>query len=213
MLSIFQRLSREVGKERVIWRYDPILFTDRYSPEYHGKAFARIAGALRGYTDKCVISFVDSYAKNKKALDSLHTYSLAREQLLAFAGRLGQIARENGMEIGSCGEKIDLAVCGIKHNCCIDKELIEKLIGSRISARKDKNQRPACGCVESIDVGAYNTCKSRCKYCYACYANDSRKSVEGNWMKYDPASPLLCGKVAEGDKISQRNVRSLREGQ
>lgn len=67
IIPTFQSLSGKIGKEKVIWRYDPILFTDKYTPEYHLKAFEQIASALHGYTNKCVISFVDTYVKNKKA--------------------------------------------------------------------------------------------------------------------------------------------------
>ena len=66
MIPIFQKLSHKIGKEKVIWRYDPIIFTDKYNIEYHLKAFEQIAKELHGYTSKCVISFVDIYAKNKK---------------------------------------------------------------------------------------------------------------------------------------------------
>lgn len=210
MVPIFQRLSEKIGRERVVWRYDPILFTDKYTPEYHLKAFGQIAGALKGYTDKCVISFVDIYAKNKKSMDSLKTHDMEELQLLSFAKQLSDIAMENGMEIGSCAEKIDLEKCGIKHNCCIDKELIERIIGCPINASKDKNQREECGCVESVEIGTYNTCKNGCRYCYANY---SQESVANNCSKYDPESPLLCGEIMEGDKRNVRKVKSIKERQ
>lgn len=210
MVPIFQRLSEKIGRERVIWRYDPILFTDKYTPEYHMKAFGQIADALKGYTDKCVISFVDIYAKNKKSMNSLEKHDMEEAQLLSFARQLADIALESSMEIGSCAEKIDLEKCGIKHNCCIDPKLIEKIIGCPISVGKDKNQREECGCVESIEVGTYNTCKNGCKYCYANY---SQESVANNCKKYNPDSPLLCGEIMEGDKINPRKVKSIKEGQ
>lgn len=59
MIPVFQELSEKIGKQKVIWRYDPIFFSDRYTKEYHLKAFKSIAEALSGYTEKCVISFVD----------------------------------------------------------------------------------------------------------------------------------------------------------
>ena len=65
MIPIFQELSDKIGSKKLIWRYDPIFFSDRYTVEYHLKAFKSIAEALKGYTKKCVISFVDIYSKNK----------------------------------------------------------------------------------------------------------------------------------------------------
>ena len=42
---------------------DPIFFSDRYTKEYHLKAFKSIAEALSGYTEKCVIS-LDVYERH-----------------------------------------------------------------------------------------------------------------------------------------------------
>ena len=200
----------QVKPQKEYWRYDPIFFSDRYTKEYHLKAFKSIAEALSGYTEKCVISFVDIYPKNKKNMDGLSSYELNDDELLEFAEKLSKIAADNNIKIGSCAEKIDLDECGIIHNCCIDRELIEKIIGCKLNVGKDKNQRKECGCVESVEIGTYNTCKNGCAYCYANY---SSKSVETNAAKYDPSSPLLCGQVQEDDKITIRKVESLKETQ
>lgn len=210
MIPIFQELSDKIGEKRVIWRYDPIIFTKKYTPEYHLKAFEQIARALRGYTKKCVISFVDIYAKNKKNMDMLDVYEIEKPELLEFSKRMSKIAKENGMTIGSCAEVIDLDECGIGHNCCIDKALIERIIGCRLKVEKDKSQRQECGCMESIEIGTYNTCKNGCKYCYANYSNES---VVNNCSKYDPQSPILCSKIGEDDKVTERTVKSFKEQQ
>ena len=210
VIPIFQELSNRIGKEKVVWRYDPIFFSNRYNVQYHLKAFRSIAEALSGYTEKCVISFLDIYPKNKKNMDNLLSYDLSDSELREFAKELSNIAKENHIKIGSCAEKIDLDEYGIIHNSCIDKELIEKIIGCKLKINKDKNQRIECGCVESVEVGTYNTCKNGCVYCYANY---SAKSVESNFQKYDPLSPLLCGHIEKDDKISTRKVVSLKETQ
>lgn len=210
MIPIFRELAQKIGPERVIWRYDPIIFTEKYTPEYHLKAFEQIATALTGYTRKCVISFVDIYAKNKKNMELLNVYELDKAELLAFAKKLSKIASKNEIVIGSCAESIDLTECGIEHNSCIDKDLIESIIGCKLKVVKDKNQRKECGCVESVEIGTYNTCKNGCKY---CYANHSAESVITNCSKYDPQSPILCGVLGEKDKITERRVKSLKEQQ
>lgn len=210
VIPIFQELSNKIGKEKVVWRYDPIFFSNRYNAKYHLKAFRSIAEALSGYTEKCVISFLDIYPKNKKNMDNLLSYDLSDSELREFAKELSNIAKENHIKIGSCAEKVDLDEYGIIHNSCIDKELIEKIIGCKLKINKDKNQRIECGCVESVEVGTYNTCKNGCVYCYANY---SAKSVESNFQKYDPLSPLLCGHIEKDDRISTRKVVSLKETQ
>ena len=85
MLPVFQRLSDKIGSKKVIWRYDPIMFNNTYTPEYHVKAFEQIASALNGYTKRCIISFVDTYTKNKKAMKELGVYNLNSEELRKFA--------------------------------------------------------------------------------------------------------------------------------
>ncbi|MBP3618285.1 MAG: DUF1848 domain-containing protein [Lachnospiraceae bacterium] len=210
LIPVFQRLSEKVGSKRVIWRYDPILFTKRYTPDYHLKAFGQMAKALKGYTEKCVISFVDTYAKNKKQLQALGVYDLTREETEAFAKELCDIAGENGMVMASCAEQIDLAHCGIEHNACIDKTLIEEIIGCKLKGARDKNQRGECGCMESIDIGTYHTCWNGCVY---CYANHSEAQVKENLRKYDVHSPLLCGMIGEEDKVTERKLVSLKEKQ
>ncbi len=210
MIPVFQRLSDVIGKKRVIWRYDPILFTKTYTPEYHVKAVRQMAEALRGYTEQCVISFVDTYAKNKKQLQALGVYELPKDELEAFSKELCDIARENGMVMASCAEQIDLAHCGITHNACVDKTLIEEILGCKLKGTKDKNQRGECGCMESIDIGTYHTCGNGCVY---CYANHSEVQVKENYKKYDVHSPILCGKIEAEDRVTKRKIVSLKEEQ
>ncbi len=208
MVPVFRELASEIGKERVIWRYDPIVFSEKYSPAYHLETFERYAGLLAGYTEKCVISFVDIYAKNKKNMETSGSVEIGREELYAFAKHMADIARRNGIAMASCAEAVDLEACGIEHNHCIDRELIERLTGYRIKAGKDKVQREACGCIESMEIGAYNTCGNGCRY---CYANFSPASVRTNCRLYDVNSPFLCSEPAGPlDKVTRRKTVSLK---
>ena len=210
VIGTFQKLSEKVGKERVVWRYDPILVNGRYTIEYHLKAFEEIAGCLKGYTEKVVISFVDFYAKTLRNTKDLYIKSLSREEMREIAEGMAQIAKSCGLVIETCAEQINLQDVGIRHGSCIDKKRIEKIAGCSLSVEKDKNQREACGCCESIDVGAYNTCRNGCRYCYANYHEEQvRKCI----ACYDVDSPLLCGRIEPKERVTERKVRSFRNPQ
>ena len=102
MLGVFQRLSEQIGADRVVWRYDPILFNHLYTPEYHLKAFEEIAGSLNGYTHKAVISFVDFYAKAKGRMKELALRAPSEEEAISFARKLAEIAGKNNMSAEAC---------------------------------------------------------------------------------------------------------------
>lgn len=126
------------------------------------------------------------------------------------AGSMAEIVQKHNLVIESCAEQIDLQSVGIPHGSCIDRKLIEKIIGCSLIAEKDKNQRTECGCVESVEVGTYNTCLNGCKYCYANF-NDAR--VNDSVKLFDVNFPLLCGIVGKDDKITDRRVKSLKDHQ
>lgn len=209
MIPVFRELSRKIGAERVIWRYDPIMFTEKYTMEYHKRAFEQIAGALRGYTYKVVVSFVDWYAKMERNMKGIHMLTCEEEAIREFARHIAAVASAGGMRAAACAEHMDLRECGIEPNSCIDRGLAERLAGYPIRVGKDKNQRSECGCVESVEVGTYDTCLNGCRY---CYANSSPKRVSGLSGIYRAESPLLCGEVGDKDRVTRRNVKSLRAG-
>lgn len=206
LIPAFIQLSEEIGSERVIWRYDPIIFNQKYTPEYHIHAFSEIASRLKGYTEKSVISFVDVYKKNQKNLESLNSWDLDENGLIDFCRKLYDIAKANDMVIATCAEKIDLSAVGIEHNACIDSSVIEKITGGTVKVKKDSAQREECKCVASIETGTYNTCLNGCKYCYANY---SEKTLQKNVKKYDPNSPILCDSIKPDDKITEKPMKSV----
>lgn len=210
VISTFKSLSSKIGKGRIIWRYDPILLSDRYTIDYHIKYFEKIADSLNGFFEHCVISFVDVY---KKITNNIRCNSIREPNgadIDTIARRFAEIARDRGFKIVSCAEKVDLYEYGIEHGKCIDDNLIESIIGLPLKINKDKNQRIECGCVESIDIGLYNTCLHGCKYCYANYSD---VSVASNTKLYDVNSPLLCSQLSSEDNVTVRDVSSLCDGQ
>lgn len=205
IVPAFQELSRRIGPERVIWRYDPILLTPKYTTDYHVRYFEELARRLSGYTTKCVISFVDLYRHLGQQFQSLGT-----AEIIELAGRLSEIARKYGLTLETCAESLDLSQFDIRHGHCVDAELLEQIIGQPLSLSKDKNQRAACGCMASIDIGMYDTCANGCKY---CYANHAPAAVRRNLKSHDPSSPLLCGRLTPEDIVMDRVVASCKEMQ
>ena len=206
LIPAFRQLSKQIGPDRVIWRYDPIAFTPKYTAEYHLHAISEIACMLEGHTEKCVISFVDGYAYNRKALAQMGNEDVQDDQLLEFCKRLSETVRTHGMAVATCSEKVDLYAAGIEHNACVDARLIERITGRTLRVGKDKSQRLECGCFASVDVGSYNTCGAGCTY---CYARRSVKVTEKNLLNYDPSSPMLCDQLKPDDVVHKRKMRSL----
>lgn len=208
IIDTFKRLSDKIGRERVIWRYDPIFLSDRYCSEYHVHYFERLAFQLKDYTEKCTISFIDIYSKIERNMLLLGMWSVSDEVKRELARDIATIALGYGLRVESCAEKIGLSDLGITRGRCIDDQLIERLINCPIDVKRDRGQRLECGCRVSIDIGAYNTCENGCKY---CYANHSSASVRGNILNHDFGSPLLCGILTDEDKISERSLKSIRK--
>lgn len=210
LIPIFKRLSEKIGKEKVIWRYDPVLISRRYTMNYHLKAFEEIAGNLADYTEKVVISFIDLYSKTQRNTRELDIRRMTNEEIMGLAGQMAQIASKYHLTIESCAEQIKLQELGVRHGSCIDRKLIEGILGCKLIVEKDKNQREECGCFESVDVGTYNTCPNGCKYCYANF-NDNR--VKDHVKLYDQDSAILCGNISPGDRVTDRKMKSLKDMQ
>lgn len=204
IIPAFRSLSDALGKNRVIWRYDPIFLNDKYTIEYHVRYFEELAKRLYRYTEKCTISFLDMYSKIQKRCP-MRTPS--EEERIAIAEKLAGIAHAYGLLIDTCAEGIDLERFGIQRAKCVDDRLFERLLGYPLNVKKDKSQRMECGCVASVDIGVYNTCRNLCQYCYANYSD---KTVTNNCEKHDVNSPLLVGVVGENDKVSERKMSSCR---
>ena len=210
VIEAFQKLSTAIGKKKTVWRYDPILFTDTIDLDYHARYFDILAEKLSDYTERCIISFVDMYRKIESKMKNINGTVVSNEDMIALGKMLSSTARNYGLKLEACSEPADLSSIGIGKAKCIDTALIAEITGEDINVKKDQNQRHECGCAASIDIGAYNTCKHGCLYCYANYSD---KSVNGNIEKHDPKSPMLIGNIEAGDKVTYRKVELHRENQ
>lgn len=201
IIESFIELSKTIGKEKVIWRYDPILLSKDINYDYHFEHYDYIASKLSGFTDKCIISYLDEYKKTVRNTKDIYLKKIHEEDMIEIVRGLSEIASKYNININSCCEKVDLSDYGISHGKCIDDQLVSRIIGNRLLIKKDKNQREECGCIKSIDIGAYNTCPHLCKYCYANY---NSKTVLNNHMLHNPNSSLLFGKLRGNETITER---------
>lgn len=210
IIPTFRKLSSLIGKERVVWRYDPILLSDKYTLQYHMQCFCRLCDKLADYTEKCTISFLDLYKNMQRNITPLGIRPLSYGQAEELAGYFSEVAHEHGIYIDTCAENMELDKYGIKHASCIDQDRLERIGNYKLDIERDKNQRDACNCVSSIDLGAYNTCQNGCVY---CYANFNQTLVNDCCKKHNPSSPLLYGEVGIDDIIRPRAMKSLRNDQ
>lgn len=206
-LDAMRRLVELLGPERVVWRYDPILLSDRYTADWHAENFAHLAQRLCDFTERCVISFLDLYPKIRSRLQSAGIRCCSEADMRTIAGALSRTALPLGIALQTCAEKADLSEFGIPHGACIDGGMISRILGQPLDTRPDGNQRSGCGCVASVDIGEYNTCLNGCVY---CYANHSPEAVRRHAAQHKNDSPLLVGTLTEEDRVSERKMKSLR---
>lgn len=195
-IDTFKRLVDQIGFGKVIWRFDPLIMTDKITIDDLLRKVEGIGEQLRGYTEKFVFSFADisSYRRVKANLEtSLIKYVEFEESTMTeMAKGLSDLNKKWGFQLATCAEKLDLEAYGIEHNRCIDDRLMVKyfshdlklmeFLGAKIipadifnpepqvvfeKNNKDKGQRMFCGCIMSKDIGQYNTCPHLCEYCYA----------------------------------------------
>ena len=202
-IETFKALSAHVGRDRVIWRFDPLILTDRLGVRELLEKVRRLGDTVAPYTSRLVFSFIDISAYGKVAGNLERGGISAREfqpgEMEEIAEGIGSLVKGWGISAGTCGEVANLDRYGVEHNRCIDDRLMVKcfhkntelmrFIGARLvpgnplfgepdkwvldSYKKDTGQRAACGCVMSKDIGEYNTCPHLCHYCYANTSNDT----------------------------------------
>ncbi len=197
-------LSKQVGKQRVAWRYDPVLLTDKYTIEVHAKTFEYMAEKLAPYIDRYIFSFVEMYKKLKTNMPEI--VPLTETDKNHIAEILGSIANKYGIHIQTCGTNGDYSQYGIRSSGCATLEILGAANGCEFKNLKHKGLREGCHCIESRDIGAYDTCLNGCKY---CYANKNPKKAKDNYKLHNPDSPLLLGDLQSFDEVTQGNQKSF----
>jgi len=186
-------LAERYSPDAVLWRYDPVLISSLTPPTYHVKRFAELAAALEGCSHRCSFSFPTFYAKVVRNLSRLSAETGVTcenppfEERLELASRLAEIAAQHGIELHACCD--DSLVRGpIRKASCVDAELLARLYPDRVGPVAVRPTRKQCGCCESKDIGAYDTCLHGCVY---CYANASKETAEQRWRQHDPSAEAL----------------------
>lgn len=219
-INTFIELSNRIGKSKVIWRFDPLILTDSIDVNELLNRVENIGDQLQNFTRKLVISFADIsiYRKVERNLKKaqIKFIEFTPHTMREFAKGLQYLNKKWKFEIATCAENISLEKFDIKHNKCIDDELMIELfskdkvlmdfLGVKIDALnlfddntirrtksvKDMGQREACGCTKSKDIGQYNTCPHECIY---CYANTSKEIAIRNYKSHtsNPKNETILG--------------------
>ena len=206
IIENFIFLAKTIGKEKMVFRYDPIFLSEKYNLDYHFRAFERLCEKLGNYTEKCVISFVDLYKKTERNTKSLRIRVPNEDEKIEIVKKFVKIANKYNMVIETCSENGDFSKYGVQKGKCIDDRLISKILGINVYDKKDKFQREECGCIKSYDIGEYNTCIHGCLYCYANF--NKEKAIE-NYKLHNKNSKLLIGEVGANATINEAKKESI----
>ena len=195
-----KELSKKVGKENIVVRYDPFFLSDEYTLEYHKKAFDKVCSMLEGYVEKILISFLDDYKNVRNNYNNLKYRELTENDYKTIGLSFSKSAKKHGILVHTCAEDRNLTEYGFIQDECLSKELAFKLTGKIYKKWKARKNVP-CNCAEMVDIGVYNSCKHFCRY---CYANFDEKIVSDNFKNHNPNSSLLIGELSSDDIIKIR---------
>lgn len=208
VMQDFITLSETVGTACTGWRYDPIFIDQNYPAERHIHDFEQMCSTLSGYTNVCVISFIDLYDKIRRSFPEAQ--EVTAHQRITIGRAFAEIGRRYGITVKACAEGTELSPYGVDCAGCMTQQTFEAAIGSRLTVPKRKSQRAECACVLGTDIGAYDTCAHFCRYCYANY---NHENVRRNMQQHHPDSPLLVGELREGEIIHPAKQESWIDSQ
>ena len=190
-IETFIRLSRRIGKGRVVWRFDPLVLSDRITVQDLLEKIRCIGDRIAPFTERLVFSFVDieKYAKvrrNLQAAGIAGAREFTDDEVDEFCSGLAALNKRWGLSVTACAEGRDLSRFGIGRGQCISYDLMvqefgndrklmdflqpadqQTLGGMPVAADpsrrlKDPGQRNTCRCIVSKDIGQYSTCMHLC---------------------------------------------------
>lgn len=210
VIADIRALSAALGPEAVAWRYDPILLDGTYTVERHLAEFSRMAAALEGTVEVCVISFLDLYRKVQRNFPEAR--AVPKPQRILLGREMARIAKAHGMAIKACGEGDELAPCGVDCTGCMTLATYEHALHAKLTPPPGTvhPSRKECACYLGGDIGAYDSCGHLCRY---CYANSSPEAVRRSLRLHDPRSPFLLGGPRPGDVVREAKQQSWLDGQ
>ena len=200
VIESIKKISKIIGKENTVVRYDPIFISDKYNVDYHIKVFNRLCEQLDGYIEKIIVSFIDDYKNVRNNIKTLKIKEFTEDIYKSIGINFSKSASLHNITVQTCFEERNLTEYGFIKGECLSHELAFKMTGKIYKnwiARKGK----LCNCVQMVDIGVYNSCKHFCKYCYANY---DEKEVLNNYNNHDNNSSLLVGKLESDDIIKER---------
>ena len=195
-----KELSKILGKDRVVVRYDPIFLSDKYDISYHLRAFEKLCLLLNGYVKTIIVSFIDIYKNVKSNISTLKLREFTEEDYRLIGEGFSKIAGDMGIDVQTCFEERNLCEYGFKRGECLSLIDAYKITGKVYDEWTSRKERK-CKCAKMVDVGEYNMCRNFCKY---CYANFDEKRVRFNMERHNPDSSLIMGEIEKGDIIKRR---------
>ena len=200
-IETLKRLSDMYSPQHINWRFDPIILSSLSDRTFFLRAFEEFASELEGFVERCIMSFVTEYYKvirNFKELESttgVRIVECNEDFKIELANELAAIAENHGIRMFSCSGDY-LAGEKIKKAHCIDGRLIEQLFSPEGFSYDEKPTRKECGCTQSTDIGAYDTCPHDCVY---CYANANKRRAHNAFKTHDKQSAFLGYTKSESD--------------
>ena len=200
-IKTLKRLSDIVGSNKILWRYDPILLTEKYTVEKHLETFEYMAEKISPLVYRCIFSFVDMYKKVEENMPEI--IPLTEEDKVKLLKGIGEISGIYDLYTQSCATNESYEKYGIHAAGCTTREILEQAHNVVYKNVKGTGIRENCHCIPSRDIGAYNSCLSECKYCYANRKPDIPKKVI---KMHDETSPLLLGHLKKEDNLIETKV-------